>query len=188
MKERYLKDSGEVLYLYSGNTDAIKAAQNFFNEFGYTDGHGEVLAVDGDYGKNTYNAVIKYQRDNGLTVDGKIGDETWNHMWDNFEKKYSESEQKSYETVKKNRAYDTGFGDFVNAVVDYSGATKKLKQSGGAYSPDGSVEKAENDNALRNREEPITGVDNPYDMASYASRHLDGLEWIYQKSRLSNNK
>ena len=82
--------------IYSGNTDAIKAAQNFFNEFGYTDGHGEVLAVDGDYGKNTYNAVIKYQRDNGLTVDGKIGDETWNHMWDNFEKKYSESEQKSY--------------------------------------------------------------------------------------------
>ena len=55
-----------------------------------------MLAVDGDYGKNTYNAVIKYQRDNGLTVDGKIGDETWNHMWDNFEKKYSESEQKSY--------------------------------------------------------------------------------------------
>ncbi len=65
---------------------------------------------------------------------------------------------------------------------------KKLKQSGSAYSPDGSVEKAENDNALRNREEPVTGVDTPYDMASYASRYLDGLEWIYQKSRLSNNK
>lgn len=34
---------------------------------------------------------------------------------------------------------------------------KKLKQSGSAYSPDGSVEKAENDNALRNREESVTG-------------------------------
>ena len=59
--------------IYSGNTDAIKAAQNFFNEFGYTDGHGEVLEVD-----------------------GKIGDETRNHMWDSFEKKYSGSEQKRY--------------------------------------------------------------------------------------------
>lgn len=96
MKERYLKDSGEVLYLYSGNTDAIKAAQSFFNEFGYTDGHGRTLAVDGDYGKNTFNAVIKYQRDNGLTVDGKLGYETWKHMWDSFEKKYGGSEQKRY--------------------------------------------------------------------------------------------
>lgn len=73
-------------------------------------------------------------------------------------------------------------------MIDYSGATKKLRQSSGAYSPDGYVEKVENDNALRNREEPITGIQAPYDMASYASRHLDGVEWIYQKNRLSNNK
>lgn len=109
-------------------------------------------------------------------------------MWDSFEKKYGKSEQNAYTTVKKDKKSDAGLGNFVNAVIDYSGATKKLRQSSGAYSPDGYVEKVENDNALRNREEPITGIQDPYDMASYASRHLDGVEWIYQKNRLSNNK
>ena len=89
MRERYFKDDGEVLYLDSGNEEAVKSAQRFLNENGYTDGYGRKLAEDGIFGKNTYNAVIKYQQDNNLQVDGKIGDETWSSMWNKEAEKYN---------------------------------------------------------------------------------------------------
>ena len=184
MKIEELKGQGEVLYLDSGNSEAVKSAQRYLNEHGYTDAYGNKLSEDGDYGKNTFNAVIKYQQANNLTADGKIGDETWNHMWSNYGGSGSTSEHNSYEVVKKNRAYDTSGWDFINAAIDYSGAMDNLKRSN-IHSPDGYVEQVENENALRNREEPITGVQDPYDMASFAQRHLDVIEQLYQKNRLS---
>ena len=38
------------------------------------------LLVDGLFGANTRNAVISYQRKNGLTADGKVGINTWRKM------------------------------------------------------------------------------------------------------------
>jgi peptidoglycan hydrolase-like protein with peptidoglycan-binding domain len=32
--------------------------------------------VDGDFGNSTYNAVVKFQRDNKLVVDGIVGAKT----------------------------------------------------------------------------------------------------------------
>lgn len=40
--------------------------------------------VDGDYGKKTSAAVADFQRKNGLTVDGKVGDQTLKKMVDVF--------------------------------------------------------------------------------------------------------
>ena len=34
--------------------------------------------ADGDFGKETYEAVVKFQKANGLTVDGIVGKNTWN--------------------------------------------------------------------------------------------------------------
>ena len=179
-----LKEKGEVIYLDSGNSDAIKAVQRYLNEHGYTDAYGNKLSEDGDYGKNTFNAVIKYQQANNLTADGKIGDETWNHMWSNYGGTGNTSEHNRYEVVKTKEKRNSTVGGFVSAAIDYSGATDNLKRSN-IHSPDGYVEQVENENALREREEPITGVQDPYDMASYAQRHLDVLEQLYQKNRLS---
>ncbi len=94
MGKRELKNVGEILYLDSGNAPAIRAAQEYLNENGYTDGRGIKLDVDGDYGINTYNAVIKYQEDNGLVADGKLGDKTWNSMWDKEDAEYKERQKK----------------------------------------------------------------------------------------------
>ena len=96
MKIEELKDSGDVLYLHSGNREAIKAAQKYLNEYGYTDAYGRKLIEDGVFGKNTFNAVIKYQKENGLEEDGKIGDETWSHMWSNSGGKGNSSEHNDY--------------------------------------------------------------------------------------------
>lgn len=36
--------------------------------------------ADGDFGTDTYNAVVKFQKDNGLTQDGIVGQNTWRKL------------------------------------------------------------------------------------------------------------
>jgi hypothetical protein len=42
--------------------------------------HGASLEVDGKFGSKTKDAVISYQKANGLTVDGIVGKNTWNAL------------------------------------------------------------------------------------------------------------
>lgn len=49
----------------------IATAQKKLKQWGYYNG-----AVDGIHGSQTYNAVVKFQRKNGLKVDGYIGPQT----------------------------------------------------------------------------------------------------------------
>ena len=42
--------------------------------------YGANLVVDGDFGGNTYNAVVNFQKKNGLTQDGIVGANTWNAL------------------------------------------------------------------------------------------------------------
>lgn len=51
--------------------DEVKKWQEFLN----TQGYG--LSVDGDFGTNTYNATVAYQKANGLGADGIVGKNTW---------------------------------------------------------------------------------------------------------------
>lgn len=50
----------------------VKTLQTRLNELGYDCG-----AVDGIFGAKTYNAVVKFQKDHGLAVDGIVGKNTW---------------------------------------------------------------------------------------------------------------
>ena len=54
----------------STGTD-VRKVQQLLSRWGYYDG-----AVDGVYGRQTYDAVRYFQRANGLGVDGKVGSET----------------------------------------------------------------------------------------------------------------
>jgi len=54
----------------STGTD-VRKVQQLLSRWGYYDG-----AVDGVYGRQTYDAVRYFQRANGLGVDGKVGPET----------------------------------------------------------------------------------------------------------------
>ena len=38
---------------------------------------GQIVAIDGKFGTQTKNAVIAFQRENGLTQDGIVGVLTW---------------------------------------------------------------------------------------------------------------
>lgn len=43
---------------------------------------GWPIGVDGLYGPNTADITTKFQREKGLTVDGKIGPQTWRTAWE----------------------------------------------------------------------------------------------------------
>jgi murein L,D-transpeptidase YcbB/YkuD len=61
--------------------DAVVAVQRVLRSLGYTGTSEETLVLDdGQYGNHTRYAVEKYQRANGLTVDGVVGPVTWTDM------------------------------------------------------------------------------------------------------------
>ncbi len=56
-----------------GSTGAeVRTLQRRLQELGYYTG-----TIDGDFGSSTEKAVKAFQRMNGLTVDGKVGEQTW---------------------------------------------------------------------------------------------------------------
>lgn len=58
-----------------GRKTEIKFLQGWLNTF-----EGEELSVDGSYGNKTVDAVKRYQKKYNLSVDGKAGPMTLNHM------------------------------------------------------------------------------------------------------------
>ena len=64
--------------LKKGSTgDTVKSLQILLVGFGYSCGKA---GVDGDFGSGTENAVLCFQEDNGLTVDGHVGPKTWRKL------------------------------------------------------------------------------------------------------------
>lgn len=59
--------------VYTGSRgEDVKTLQAQLNALGYNCGD-----VDGIFGAKTYNAVVKFQKDRGLAVDGIVGKNTW---------------------------------------------------------------------------------------------------------------
>lgn len=58
--------------------EPVRALQAALIARGYSCGEA---GADGAYGADTYNAVLRYQRDNGLQTDGVAGNETQSHLY-----------------------------------------------------------------------------------------------------------
>lgn len=56
----------------------VREVQQLLKKLGYYSG-----SVDGDFGENTQNAVIAFQKQNGLTADGKVGTQTLTRLRSN---------------------------------------------------------------------------------------------------------
>lgn len=68
--------TGGYPLIRSGNKGVYTAVlQDALNTLGYNSGN-----IDGIFGNNTKNAVIRYQRARGLTPDGIVGCNTWRRL------------------------------------------------------------------------------------------------------------
>lgn len=87
--------------LQKGSTgQAVKELQENLNYLGYSCG-----TVDGSFGTNTYNALVKFQKANGLTADGIYG---------------SASKAKMAEAIAKKKSSSSTTTSFVHNGLDYS--------------------------------------------------------------------
>ena len=67
----YLERSHGQTLAWGSKGNDVRTAQTKLKEWGYLDG-----SVDGVFGQSTYDAVIKFQKANGLNPDGVIGAQT----------------------------------------------------------------------------------------------------------------
>jgi hypothetical protein len=65
-----------TVYLSGSKGPEVERIQFKLKELGYYKG-----PIDGDFGGGTERAVKDYQRSNGLTIDGKVGPETWANLF-----------------------------------------------------------------------------------------------------------
>ncbi len=99
----------------------VSDLQNKLKQWGYYKG-----SVDGVYGANTYSAVVRFQRKNGLKSDGVVGRQTKNAMGisDGQRAKYSKDVESAQRKLKQ-WGYYTGGVDGIygsktnNAVVRF---------------------------------------------------------------------
>lgn len=59
-----------MLFKIGSEGNEVRLIQSFLKKLGYK------VDVDGDYGEQTKTAVVAYQKDKGLSVDGEVGDKT----------------------------------------------------------------------------------------------------------------
>lgn len=87
----------KTLWMFARNNNVIKL-QQLLNKNGAI----PKLVEDGNFGKNTYNAVKMFQRHNGLTDDGVVGPQTWRKLGvqDSFTNSSSNSSTDSSTTTK----------------------------------------------------------------------------------------
>ena len=76
---------------YGTKNDGVKKLQTLLNQNGYN------LAVDGSFGSKTLDAVKDFQKNNGLSVDGIVGTNTWGKL---------NSSNKTTTTTTKNTTAD----------------------------------------------------------------------------------
>ena len=62
-------------YVPGASSYYVRLAQATLNALNYNCG-----TADGVYGTNTKNAIINFQRAEGITADGIVGQNTWNRM------------------------------------------------------------------------------------------------------------
>lgn len=60
--------------------EQVKTVQRVLRMRGWKDGNGKALEIDGSFGVKTEYAVKSFQKGKGVTVDGVVGEKTWNKL------------------------------------------------------------------------------------------------------------
>ncbi|SFB38013.1 peptidoglycan-binding protein [Clostridium frigidicarnis] len=118
----------ELLRIGSIGERVAGIQQNLINK-GYSVG---VYGADGSFGQGTYDAVVKFQGDHGLSADGIVGPATWNALngysgWDSSVSgsdgvnKFIEVAKRELEKGFKEHLLSNGEGDNINPYGEWYG-------------------------------------------------------------------
>lgn len=81
---KLVADCSKQVLRYNDTGIAVKVLQQFLVSNGYsvTRRPSKRSGIDGQFGKRTLAAVKKFQRDEGLVIDGIVGPKTWSRLLD----------------------------------------------------------------------------------------------------------
>lgn len=104
----------------------VKVIQSKLQKWGYYDG-----SIDGIYGAETYGAVLKFQRKNGLKQDGVVGDRTKKALGitDSKTPPYNKEVEATQRKLKQ-WGYYTGKVDGIYGSKTYAAITKFQRKNG----------------------------------------------------------
>ena len=182
---------GAVLSMGSRG-ERVALIQQRLKEWGYYTGD-----VDGIFGRGTYNAVVRFQRQNGLSVDGRVGSQTAAAMGVTLTGTvsaalYRESElsllarlvsgeargepyigQVAVAAVVLNRVRSDDFPDTVSGVIFQPGAFDAVW--------DGQFDMTPTDSAVRAARDALNGWDPTGGCTYYYNPATATNEWIWSR-------
>jgi N-acetylmuramoyl-L-alanine amidase len=179
----------------------VKEVQRRLKEWGYYFGE-----VDGIYGKATVEAVKKFQKKNGLTVDGIAGKATFTalgmndsvRVLENDEKNsnytnsdlyllakciYAEARGESYTgqvavgAVILNRVASSQFPNTISGVIYQKGAFTAVS--------DGQINLTPNSTAMNAAQDAMNGWDPTYGCLYYYNPAVATSSWIFQRETVT---
>ena len=186
----------EALSKYGSRGEEVKQTQTKLKRWGYYSGN-----VDGIYGSATLAAVKKFQKKNGLTVDGIAGKKTLEAMGifnssssssssnsSNVSSSnlnllsrvvYGEARGESYTgqvavaAVVLNRVKSSSFPNTISGVVYQSGAFDCVS--------DGQINLAPNETAKKAAQDALNGWDPTYGAIYYFNPATATNKWIWSR-------
>ena len=182
---------GAVLSLGSRG-EKVALIQQRLKEWGYYTG-----AVDGIFGRGTHNAVVRFQRQNGLSVDGQVGKKTAAAMGISLTGEisaalYQESElsllarlvsgeargepyigQVAVAAVVLNRVKSDHFPDTISGVIFQPGAFDAVW--------DGQFDMTPTDSCIRAARDALNGWDPTGGCVYYYNPSTATNEWIWTR-------
>ena len=186
----------EALSKYGSRGEEVKQIQTKLKRWGYYSGN-----VDGIYGSATLAAVKKFQKKNGLTVDGIVGKKTLEAMGifnssssssssnsSNVSSSnlnllsrvvYGEARGESYTgqvavaAVVLNRVKSSSFPNTISGVVYQSGAFDCVS--------DGQINLAPNETAKKAAQDALNGWDPTYGAIYYFNPATATNKWIWSR-------
>ncbi len=176
--------------MFGSRGDEVSAIQRKLSEKGYY-----YAGIDGIYGKSTENAVIEFQKDNGLRIDGIAGSETLDALGVTEEGSYNSADyqllariisaeargepyigQVAVGAVVLNRIEHPSFPDTLAGVVYQKGAFSCLD--------DGQFNEPISESAYAAARDALNGMDPSDGAIYYFNPNTATNKWIWSRPHI----
>ncbi len=179
-----------AISMFGSRGDEVSAIQRSLSERGYY-----YAGIDGIYGKSTENAVIEFQKDNGLRIDGIAGRETLDALGVTESDSYNSADyqllariisaeargepyigQVAVGAVVLNRIEHPSFPDTLAGVVYQKGAFSCLD--------DGQFNEPISDSAYAAARDALNGMDPSDGAIYYFNPNTATNKWIWSRPHI----